>query len=87
MEQIDCEKLKQNRDDAYTQLVLVQIESKESSAKKGIFGFFNKDSKPDETASEIKPEDKDIQERLVAAQNKYNEAKRIYEENCGKTKS
>ena len=40
MGNVDCEKLKQNRDDAYTQLVLVQIESKDNSAKKGILGIF-----------------------------------------------
>lgn len=79
----DCEKLKQNRDDAYTQLVLVQIELKDNSAKKGILGFFNK--KPDTSQAEsMEPTaaTKDIQERLEKAKRKYEEAKNIYEENC-----
>lgn len=83
MGNVDCEKLKQNRDDAYTQLVLVQIESKDNSAKKGILGFFNK--KPDTSQAEnMEPtaEAKDIQDRLEKAKSKYEEAKHIYEENC-----
>lgn len=83
MGNVDCEKLKQNRDDAYTQLVLVQIESKDNSAKKGILGFFNK--KPDTSPTEnLEPtaEAKDIQDRLEKAKSKYEEAKRIYDENC-----
>jgi len=80
----DCEKLKQNRDDAYTQLVLVQIEAKDNSAKNGILGFFKKSpSSKDEKPEQIEKEN-DIQDRLEAAQKKYEEAKRIFEENCKK---
>ena len=81
----DCEKLKQNRDDAYTQLVLVQIEAKENSSKKGIFGLFKK---PKEGASpekmEPSAEELDLNKRLAAAQKKYEDAKKIYEKNCKK---
>jgi hypothetical protein len=83
MGNVDCEKLKQNRDDAYTQLVLVQIESKDNAAKKGILGLFNKKSDTSQTDNnEPTTEGKEIQDRLEKAKSKYEEAKRIYEENC-----
>jgi hypothetical protein len=84
MEKIDCEKLKQNRDDALTQLVMVQIEAKENTAKKGVFGFFSKAPQAEATEAEITPERQEILDRLAAAQKKYDEAKKIYEENCKK---
>jgi len=80
----DCEKLKQNRDDAYTQLVLVQIEAKDNSTKNGILGFFKKSPNSTAAKPERTEDQKDIQDRLEAAQKKYEEAKRIYEENCKK---
>ena len=80
----DCEKLKQNRDDAYTQLVLVQIEAKDNSAKNGILGFFKKSPRSKDEKPEQIEKENDIQDRLEAAQKKYEEAKRIFEENCKK---
>jgi hypothetical protein len=83
MNTVDCEKLKQLRDDAYTQLVMVQIEAKENSAKKGIFGVFSGKGKSDD--AETNPPstaDQDIEGRLAAAKKKYDEAKQNYENNC-----
>jgi hypothetical protein len=79
----DCEKLKQLRDDAYTQLVMVQIEAKENSAKKGIFGMFSGSGKSkDANADPVTPAEQDIQDRLAAAKKKYEEAKLNYEKSC-----
>ncbi len=85
MSEIDCERLKQIRDDAYTQLVLVQIEAKDQSARKGFLGIFKKPQSSDDS-EEINqtPEQKDIQIRLEAAKKKYEEAKENYEKNCKK---
>jgi len=85
MSEIDCEKLKQIRDDAYTQLVLVQIEAKDQSARKGFFGFFNKPkSLEDLKDAPLTPEQQEIQTRLESAKIKYEEAKKNYELNCMK---
>ena len=59
MGEIDCEHLKQIRDDAYTQLVLVQIEAKDQSARKGFLGIFSKPQKSDDPEKLIQtPADK-----------------------------
>ncbi len=49
MTSVDCERLKQIRDDAYTQLVLVQIEAKDQSTRKGFLGIFKSSEKKAET--------------------------------------
>ena len=78
MSEIDCEKLKQIRDDAYTQLVLVQIEAKDQSARKGFLGFFNKPKSPEDSKDvTLSPEQQEIQARLETAKIKYEEAKKI----------
>ena len=88
MSEIDCEKLKQIRDDAYTQLVLVQIEAKDQSARKGFLGFFNKPKSPEDSKdAPLTPEQQEIQTRLEAAKIKYEEAKKNYEQNCMKSVS
>lgn len=84
METTDCEKLKQGRDDAYTQLVLVKIEAKDFSARKGFLGIFGSGKKTQENPGELAEKEKDIQERLAAAQKRYEDAKRAYEESCKK---
>jgi hypothetical protein len=83
MSTVDCEKLKQLRDDSYTQLVMVQIEAKENSAKKGIFGMFSGKAKSDDAKTDPQsPADQDIEDRLAAAKKKYDEARQNYEKNC-----
>ncbi len=83
MSDIDCEKLKQIRDDAYTQLVLVQIEAKDQSARKGFLGLFGKSkSSEDPKDAALSPEQQEIQTRLEAAKIKYEEAKKNFEQNC-----
>jgi hypothetical protein len=83
MTSVDCEKLKQLRDDAYTQVVLVQIEAKDQSARKGFLGIFKSSEKDAKTKGESSSaEDQDIQARLEAANKKYQDAKENYEKNC-----